>query len=83
MLVEGSAPYLIHHKCIHHILGVSRHQQWTERTSNHELLRDRSLKYRIEGNIGGGKLWRIWRTTINSPKFNSPIFVLKRVLTYQ
>ena len=36
--------------------------------------------YRIEGNIGGGKLWRIWRVTINSSKFDSPIFILMRVL---
>ena len=32
--------------------------------------------YRIEGNFGGGKHWRIWRMTINSPKFNPPIFIL-------
>ena len=25
--------------------------------------------YRTEGNFGGRKLWRIWRMTINSPKF--------------
>ena len=31
--------------------------------------------YRIEGNFGGGKHWRIWRMTINSPKFNPPIFI--------
>ena len=37
--------------------------------------------YRIEGNIGGGKLWRIWRVTINLPKFDSPIFILMGVLT--
>ena len=33
-----------------------------------------AFTYRIEGNIGGGKLWRIWQMTINSPKFQSPIF---------
>ena len=33
--------------------------------------------YRIEGNIGGGKLWRIWRMTISSPKFNPPTFSLE------
>ena len=37
--------------------------------------------YCIEGNIGGGKLWRIWRVTINLSKFDSPIFILMRVLT--
>ena len=29
-------------------------------------------KYRIEGNIGGEKHWRM---TINLPKFDSPIFI--------
>ena len=33
------------------------------------------LDYCIEGNIGGEKLCQIWRMTINSPKFNSPIFI--------
>ena len=42
--------------------------------TNSTLL-DHSLLYRIEGNFGGGKHWRIWRMTINSPKFNPPIFI--------
>ena len=39
--------------------------------------------YRMEGNFGGGKRWRIWRMTINSPKFLPPIFpsnVIKNVI---
>ena len=36
--------------------------------------------YRIEGNIGGGKCWRIWRMTINSPKFPQPTFMLAQNL---
>ena len=28
--------------------------------------------YRMEGNSGGGKRWRIWRRTVNSPKFLLP-----------
>ena len=30
-------------------------------------------------NFGGGKFWRIWRTTSNSPKFSPPIFINARV----
>ena len=31
------------------------------------------LKYRIAENVGGRKLWRIWRSATNSPKFYLPI----------
>ena len=29
----------------------------------------------MEGNFGGGKHWRIWRMTINSPNFHQPNFL--------
>ena len=33
---------------------------------------------KLEGNIGRGKLWRIWRMTTNSPKFNLPTFIMEK-----
>ena len=35
-----------------------------------------SSVYRIEGNFGGGKHWRIWQMAINFPKFPQPNFML-------
>ena len=32
-----------------------------------------SLIYRTEGNFGGGKSWRIWQMTMNSPNLTSQI----------
>ena len=36
---------------------------------------DSQLKYRIAQNVGGGKHWRIWRLSIDSPKFSHPNIV--------
>ena len=33
------------------------------------------LVYRIVQNVGGGKHWRIWRLSIDSPKFSHPSIV--------
>ena len=36
--------------------------------------------YRMEGNFGGGKRWRIWRMTVDSPNLSQPNFIqLKKV----
>ena len=34
----------------------------------------------MEGNFGGGKRWRIWRMTVDSPNLSQPNFIqLKKV----
>ena len=33
------------------------------------------MAYRIVKNVGGKKLWRIWRIYVDSPKFFLPIYV--------
>ena len=36
--------------------------------------------YRMEGNFGAVKIWRIWRLTMNSPNFSHPnILVEKKI----
>ena len=38
------------------------------------------MHYRMEGNFGGGKRWRIWRMTVDSPNLFQPNFIqLKEV----
>lgn len=41
--------------------------------SNLQLCNIKIHKYRIEGNLGGKKLWHIWQMTINLPRFYLPI----------
>ena len=36
-----------------------------------------TTSYRMEGNFGGWKHWRIWRMTINSPKFLQPKYFVQ------
>ena len=36
--------------------------------------------YRIAQNIGGRKLWRIWRLIANPPKFYPPMFSFTTIL---
>ena len=38
------------------------------------------IEYRIAENIGGRKLWRIWRICRESPKFSCPKFSTKSFL---
>ena len=38
--------------------------------------------YRMEGNFGEGKRSRIWRKTINSPKFLPPTFPIASLLIF-
>jgi len=37
--------------------------------------KQKSNKYCIAQNVGGGKYWRIWRLSIDSPKFSHPNIV--------
>ena len=37
---------------------------------------DMGRRYRMEGNFGGCKLWRIWRKIVQPPIFKPPIFFL-------
>ena len=47
------------------------------RNTFHQFLIAKSKNYRMEGNFGRGKRWRIWQMIINSPKFLPPTFPIK------
>ena len=40
------------------------------------------MQYRMEGNFGGGKRWRIWRMTVDSPNLSQTNFIIDTIYDF-